>query len=424
MKRLFTAISLVVAALVLRADDSADLEERARRLKALVADLDSERPDVRDEAATRLLAAGSEAIPYVVDGVYRKNAKLHLQVLEKLIAQEKKGLPTELQMSEADLKEIVKGRVGDPKLPATARQYLYTRYLDAVELYRKGRFEDALARIAAIRELEPKPEFDGDLKKLRILCEERIVQTSLVQLSATTMTPIVADNTIAKVTFTATNMSDGPVEIWFGAPEDASNPDVKEAVLETNAVLQVEVVTTTCDPDGGVVSEVDPSIKKLNRYSIALKKGETVRLYEMEVPAMTGGIKLVRLTVSAKMRVAQIDGQGAPRAQRSLSFQPAEIRVVPGKIQEAAANALQSLLAAIDAGQPDSVFLFCNVMPDKDRPLAVEALMRILRDAKYTDYDRSVARNCLQTLTGEFFRDSDGWLKWDDEAKKAAGGNR
>ena len=93
MKRIFTGIVLGLAALVLRADDSTDLEEKARRLMALVADLDSERPDVREEAATRLLAAGGDAIPYVVDGVYRKNARLHLQVLEKLIAQEKKGCP-------------------------------------------------------------------------------------------------------------------------------------------------------------------------------------------------------------------------------------------------------------------------------------------------------------------------------------------
>ncbi len=422
MKRLFTGIALGLAALVLQADDSTDLEEKARRLKAMVADLDSERPDVREEAATRLLAAGGEAIPYVVDGVYRKNAKLHLQVLEKLVAQEKKGLPAELQLSEQDLKEVVKGRVGDTKMQPTARQYLYSKYLEAVDLFRKGRFEEALAKISAIRELEPKLEFDGELKKLRILCEERLVQMSLVHLTATTMTPIVGDNTIAKVTFNATNMSDGPVEIWFGDPKDAGNAAIREAVLESNAVLHVEAVSMVCDPDGGTVSETEPSIKKLNRYSIPLKKGETVKLFEMELPAMTSGIKMVRIVVSAKMRVAQIDGPDAMKAQRSLSFQPAEIRVIPGNIQVAAGNALQNFLNAINAGQPDSVFLFCNVMPDKDRPLAVEALMRILKDTQYTDYDRSVARNCLHTLTGEFFPGDEGWLKWQEETGKASSG--
>lgn len=417
MRRLLAGIPLALAAIALRADDAGDLEEKTRRLSALVAELDSPRVEAREEAATRLLAAGGDAIPFVLDGVYRKNARLHLQVLEKLVAQERKGLPVELQMTDADLKAVVKDRLGDPK-SAPVRTWLYARYLEAVDLFRQARYEEALARGSAILELDPRVDFADDVKRLRVKCEEELVQLHLVRLTAVTMTPVVGDNTVVKVAFNATNMSTGDVEIWFGPPADRNNEAVRDAVIQNQAFLQVEVVTSVCEPDGSSASVPEMSVKPLQRYSIPVPQGQSVRLYEMEIPAMTSGVKLVKLFVSARMRVVQVDGPAPMLKERALAFQPALICVVPGDIQAAAANALQNLCNAIDRGQPDSAFLFCNVMPDPERPKAVEVVMQILRDRKYTDYDRSVARNCLHTLTGEAFRDDQGWLKWHEEQSR------
>lgn len=419
MKRLLAGIPLALAAITLRADDAGDLEEKTRRLSALVAELDSPRAEAREEAATRLLAAGADAIPFVLDGVYRKNAKLHLQVLEKLIAQERKGLPAELRMTDQELKAVVKDRLGDPKA-APVRTWLYSKYLEAVDLYRQRHFEEAIAKAGAILELDPRVEFAGDVKLLRVKCEEELVQVHLVRLSAVTMTPVVGDNTVVKVAFNATNMSTGNVEIWFGPPAERNNQPVRDAVIENQSVIQVEMVTSVCEPDGSSSSETELSVKPLRRYSIQVPQGETVRLFEMEIPAMTSGIKLVKIFVNAKLRVVQVDGPEPLLKERSLSFQSAEIRVVPGDIQAAAGNALQNLCNAIDRGQPDSTYLFCNVMPEKDRPQAVEVLMNLLRASKANDYDRRVARNCLRTLTGEAFMDDEGWIRWQDELRKAA----
>lgn len=418
MRRLIAGIPLVLAAISLRADDAADLEEKARRLSALVADLDSPRTEVREEAATRLLAAGGDAIPYVLDGVYRKNARLHLQVLEKLVDQERKGLPVELRMSDEDLKAVVKDRLGDPK-SEPVRTWLYSKYLEAVDLFRQGRYEESIAKAGAILDLDPRVPFAGDVKLLRVKCEEQMVQINLVRLSAVTMTPVVGDNTVVKVAFNATNMSTGDVEIWFGPPADRNNPPVRDAVIQNQSFLEVEVVTVVCEPDGSSTSEPEPSIKPLKRYSIPVPQGQTVRLYEMEIPALTSGVKLVKIFVNARIRVVQVDGPAPLLKERALDFRPAMIRVVPGDIQAAAANALQNLCNAIDRGQPDSAFLFCNVMPDAERPKAVEVVMQILRDRKYTDYDRRVACNCLNALTGESFRDAQGWLKWHEERAQA-----
>ncbi|MEK7469843.1 MAG: hypothetical protein AAB074_20950 [Planctomycetota bacterium] len=424
MKRLTIGLMLGLAVCTLSADDEgAALEEKAKRLMGLVGELDSDRPDVREDAATKLLAAGGDAIPFVIDGVYRKNAKLHLQVLEKLLVQEKKGLPAELQLTDQDLKEIVKHRLGDAKLTAPARTWLYGKYIEAVDLYRKGRYEEALAKTAAILELDPRIEFGDDLRKLRIKCEEKQVQVGLVRTAATTLTPICQDNSIAKIAFNATNLAAGEVEIWFGAPTDAKDSDVVAAVKK-QAMLHVEVVKQICEPDGSFRQESESLLKPLDRYSIPLKLGESKRLYEMELPAMAPGPEMVKFIIFAKMRVVKIDGPEPMEKERWIEFAPVEIRVIPGNIQAAGGNALQDLLTAIDKRQPDSVFLFCNIMPEKDRPLAAEALIKVLKTSSATEYDRAVARNCLGTLTGEFHASDEGWLKWHEDTNAVVAPNR
>ena len=49
--------------------------------------------------------------------------------------------------------------------------------------------------------------------------------------------------------------------------------------------------------------------------------------------------------------------------------------------------------------------------------------MQILKAEKSKDYDKDVARNCLFTLTGRFFRTNEEWLKWNEQtrAEKAPG---
>ncbi|KAF0244461.1 MAG: hypothetical protein FD180_2488 [Planctomycetota bacterium] len=417
MKRLLAVLALGLAVCTIRADEGADMEEKAKRLMALVADLDSERPDVREDAATKLLATGGDAIPFVIDGVYRKNAKLHLQVLEKLVAQEKKGLPAELQLSDDDLKAVVKDRLGDTKQSSQVKTFLYLKYLEGVELFRKGHYEEAQAKAAAILELDPRIEFADAIRKLRIQCEEQLIQVGLVRTTATTLTPICADNSIAKVAFNATNLAAGNVEIWFGDPNQAGNPQVAAAV-KAQATLHVEVSTQVCDADGGSSTETQSTEKPLDRYSVPLKTGETRRLFEMELPALSPGVKLVKLFVSAKMRVVQIDGPTPMVRERWLRFPAVEIKVVPGNIQAAGANALQNMCDALQAAQANSVFLYCIVMPEGDRPKAAAFLIEILKPGKWTDYDRLVARNCLSTLTGETFTNDEAWLKWHDDSKR------
>ncbi|MCE9584570.1 MAG: hypothetical protein K8T20_18935 [Planctomycetes bacterium] len=413
MKKLLFALLLAPAAL-LCADpgEEAAMAEKATRLKGFVADLDSERQNVREEAATALLAAGADAIPYVLDGIYRKNARLHLQVLEKLVEQEKAVLPAEMRLSDEDLKAIVQERLGDPKTAQQGRTYLYAKYIEAVELEKKGRFDDALAKLNAIKTLEPHADFISAVKELERKCQDQHVQAWLVRLSATTSTPVCQDNGTAKVTFTATNMSAGDVEIWFGEPAEADNPDVRKAVLGQES-LEIKVTTMTCGADGGNFSEEKPTTRSIATYSIPIKKGADARIAEIEIPTLANGRELVKIFVSARLRVFRVDGPTPLVSQHLLESQAAEIRVLPvGDLQAAMKNPLQDLMVSIDHSDWNSVFLFSNIMPEMEKPKAVQALIGILRDAKFRDGEKAVARNCLATLTGKSFAKSDEWLKW------------
>src|SRR5688572_28798054 len=91
-------------------EPNADAEafiEKARRIKEWVAQLDSKSQTERDEAASRLMATGGDAIPHVLQALHDKNAKLHLSVLQKLIEQEHSALPPELRVTEEDLKALI-----------------------------------------------------------------------------------------------------------------------------------------------------------------------------------------------------------------------------------------------------------------------------------------------------------------------------
>lgn len=418
MKRLIAGFIALALVLTLRADDASDMEAKAKRLTALVDKLDSERPSEREDAGTALLAAGADAIPYVIDSIYRKNGKPHLQALEKLLAQEKVKLPAELQLTEDDLKAVIRERCGDGKGGKDGRLYLYNKFLEAVDMYRAGQYDAALDRIAAIRNLEPQIQFLAAIKELDRKCRAQKVQCMLVRTAATSSTTLTEGGKTFKIAFNATNMSGGDVQVWFGPPAEEQNADVREEVLKSSSSLEVTVETQVCEANGGGSSTGHQTTQVLGRYSFKLKPGETVKLCEMEIPALGDATKLVKMVVSANMRVLQIDApHDAVLDQREVAFVPAEIRVLPGNMQVAAENCLQNMLNALSAGHANDVFLFCNIMPDKDKPLAVEPLLKVLREGQYNEYDKSVARNCLIPLTGKHFRTNEEWLKWSSQPK-------
>jgi hypothetical protein len=418
MKRWVWALWL--AALPARGEDPSSeavrLEARMRAMKALVADLDAIDGARREDAATQLLMAGKEAIPYVLDAIHRKEAKLHLTVLEKLIAQESEGLPPELRIAPDDLKSIVDKRLGDPALAKDGKAFLYSKFLGACALFRAGRHEQALEIATAILVLEPRCEFADDLQKLRIACEEQQVQDWLVRTTASPSKEVYGAEELAKVTLTFTNMAGGNVEIWFGPPADRDVPETRALVLEKHAVAHIDISRALHEADGSFSEEVEQASLKLGRYSVALKPGESWSVM-LDVDTMgrkdEGNLRIV--TVRPMVRVVHIDGPTPVSKQRALRFSPAVIKVFPGDIKKAMENALQNLLSCIDRCDANSLFMFSHLMPEDKRTQAVEAVIKILKDDKWKASDRRIARNCLAALTGEAFATDEGWKQWYEE---------
>jgi hypothetical protein len=301
---------------------------------------------------------------------------------------------------------------------AEGKHWLYLKYKAAVDEYRKGRYDAALEKANAILTLEPRADFAQDVTKLRILCEEQQIQTWLVRTSAAPSKPICGDGEMVRVSFSLTNVAAGPVEVWFGPKAGQNDPLVRQQVLARNAVLEVEVVEATVEADGSFLEIPACSTKPLEKYSIPVKQGETLKIHEMEVFATEGGDekrpKLKRIRVTATMRVDSVDGPTPVSKQRIIRFPAAEIRVVPGDIQQARQNTLQKMLAAIDAKAEDAVFWYCCLMPEKDRAPASEPFERILRKPDSPEVDRAIARNCLRELTGKPLMTDEEWLKYFD----------
>lgn len=416
MKRILVLALLAVPASA--QDEASRLEERMRELKALVAALDSADAEKRDDAAAKLLAAGHEAIPYVTDEIHRKGARLQLALLHKLIAQENDALPAELRLSDEDLRAVVKLRATDPEVRDKGRLYLYAKYLEAVDDYRKGYFQSARDKAAAIQTLERRVDFEQDLVKLKKLAEEQIVQTWLVRVSVLPDKVLHQCGDMARVSLTFTNMSAGEIEVWFGPKDQAENADMRQQVLSTNAVVRAELTRSAHTPDGTFIETREELTVRLGCYSLRLKPGES-RRWPVEIDTLGDKDSSVfqKVAVRADVRVVEIDGPGGDREPRNLRFAPCDLKVFPGDLKKAMENPLQDMLTSIDRGDATSLYMYSQLMPEDKRGPAVEALMKILADPKWSrEEDRRIVRNCLEALTGESFRTDEEWLKWRDQA--------
>lgn len=189
-------------------------------------------------------------------------------------------------------------------------------------------------------------------------------------------------------------------------------PEVRAEVLRSNSVVRVEIFTSEMEADGTFSEIRTEMIRPLNKYSIALRRGESVKIAEFDLDTLRADKFFCRMTVKAWMKPVLITGPESSTKQRNLRFQPAEIKVFPGDLKKASENPLQGLCNAIDLGDANSAFLFCQLMPQDKSGMAVETVIKILQDTKWKEGDRRIARNCLSALTGETRGTDADWLEW------------
>ncbi|NUN48497.1 MAG: hypothetical protein HUU15_06675 [Candidatus Brocadiae bacterium] len=392
-----------------------ELAARAEKLRGLVADLDSEDVSKREDAWGALLAAGGEAIPYLVDSIRRKGASQQLKVLQRLVEEENEPLPPELRMTAEDLKALIASRAEfRPDRDAT-RKYMYAKFLDAVDLYRKKHYQSALEHARAIQKLEPALDFNDTIVKLKKACEQGIIQATLVRSTVSVSHAICKDGQILKFTFELTNMSTDTVTIWLGDALLQNDPAVRSQVIDRNSQLEVEFREASCEPDGSSSEIVSAEPSLLKRYSIELKTAQTLRLAVVERLAEASDTHLKKLRARARLRFHSITGPGGgfPNPME-LVFEETEARIFPGNLAEAQVDPFQGMLRALDAQDRLGVYLFANLVTEADRGMATEALMKALKHPQANEEDGRVLRNCLAVVTGQAFGKNEEWLRWHD----------
>ncbi|MBI3096766.1 MAG: hypothetical protein HYY93_00755 [Planctomycetes bacterium] len=289
---------------------------------------------------------------------------------------------------------------------ATAEQYLYTKFLQAAELYQKGRYDQCQSLCEAIIVLETGLPFMDRVKQLKVVCEEREIERHLVRARVTTGRPVYEIGDPIDCTLTVTNVSAHSLKLVFAEPPaDASSP--AQRVGYARASVQV----AEYDPYGGadVLSRdielalpdeitIDPGRDWSSPFTIDSS---------MDAPVSR---RFRTYRVSIEFRSPTIT-RADMNTMRRLVSETLEIRVFPPDVDPVLKSPMEFFARAMDSGAANDIFLCALLVPEHDQKKAVALCMTALPRA--TEDGQRCLMTCLKWLTHlPFEYDAAAWTKW------------
>ncbi|MBI4834364.1 MAG: hypothetical protein HY811_06070 [Planctomycetes bacterium] len=377
--------------------ESEQLISQTNQIIELIAKLESQDSAQAKAAFQKLKEIGLPAIPFLVDKL--KDKGIYLELVSQIHAFQ---LPSADEIK-ANLKiwqELI--GVSSEKEVAVIEKYFYSKYLQAVQSYQKEQYQEALDTINAINKLEPKVSFREKIQLFRILCEEKIIQKSVVRVTLRTPKDIYEIGDKIFVTFKMENVSLDPLEINLGA----------------NPFMMINRTFAEYSPLGDYVSTTDVTDEKLPVNSIKLNPQE---IWEHTFTIDTSkdsptSIYYRTYDIWTEIKASKIKSGSNEAIKRIISL-PATIRVFPPSVEKVLKDPLPCLAQALDGGIPIDIFLCALLVPEKDKDKAIELLMRSLDS--FPEESRRAVMTSLKHITRLPLEiDEKAWRQWWKERKR------
>ncbi len=391
------------------------LFELAQRATTLVDRLIAAPENEVEAVSQELLKMGPPAIPFLMNKLGELRADRLVKVIDQIHYLEappatELEAPAELGLSPTDFEKLKQPVSKD--YAKELETLLYRKYLEAIELYKVRRYEQACRLAEAVIAVEPRLSFRTDLQRLKILCEERLLTSRQLAARLATRKRTCKVGETIEVVARIENLTAGPLTIELATTQMVNPARKGQGKSEPGRThLFVTINYTEYDPYGNVHSivrqeqvEVDPRI--------VLGLGQPwKRAFTLETLRDNPlGIVYKEYHLTAEMRPTSIAGITSS-VPRKIVFEPLTVRVFPQDIDRILEHPLEFFVGALDAGSPLDILLGAMLVPEQDVPKAIEFIIMAL--PRVTDMGKRVLMNALRLLTKEPIEfDEQAWIKW------------
>jgi hypothetical protein len=377
--------------------ESEQLINQTNQIVGLIAKLESQDNAEVKAAFQKLKEIGLPVIPFLVDKL--KDKGIYLELISQIHAFQ---LPTadEIKASLKIWQELI--GASSEKEVAAIEKYFYSKYLQAVQAYQKEEYQEALDIINAIGKLEPKVSFREKIKLFRVLCEEKLIQKSIVRVTLRTPKEIYEIGDKIFITLKMENVSLSPLEINLGE----------------NPFMMISRTFAEYGPLGDYMSTTDITDEKITENTIKLKPQE---IWEHTLTIDTSkdnpnSIYYRTYDIWAEIKPSKIKSGSNEAIKRIISL-PITIRVFPPSVEKVLKDPLPCLAQALDGGIPIDIFLCALLVPEKDKDKAIELLMRSL-DSFPEEAKKAVMTSLKHITKLPLEIDEKVWRQWWKERKK------
>lgn len=363
------------------------------RVADLVLLLSSSDASVRALAKKELVLVGRAAVPAIEVAMRERGTLDHYLALLDIYRLHATGEDESRWIGEAIYGAIAEK---EPAAGVDRKAYVAARYEQACRLYQEEQI-DAAARIAeGLLLLEPESPDAGEIRRLKALCDQRLLQARTVAASVTADVRGAVKGDRVKLTFALENRAKDDVKLDFGFG---------------SGVIVVELVVTAREPLGTETVATRATSIDLGR-DVSLAPGQT-RTWTLELDTDED------FKDSDFMRVYDVHAWvqpfrlhvGKSSTGTRIVFVPARVPVVPASAREFLADPLLSFRRAVDTMSMHDVFVCAMLLEGPEKEEAVGVLIRLLREMDVAG--RSMTCYTLRFMTGRpFGGEVARWEKW------------
>lgn len=391
------------------------LFELARRTTTLIDRLLLAPENDVEAVSQELLLIGQEALPFLLGKLSELRADRLIKVIDQ-INYLHGTLPTDSEKpSELGLCPAEFDGLRRPLSEEDAKKLetlLYQKYLEAIALYKAGKFEQAHKLAEALIIVERRLPFRPDVQRLKVLCEEALLTSRLVAARLAAKKRIYEVGETIEIVASMENLTAGPLTIELAASQPVE-PAVKGAATvtpgKTHLFLTIEY--TEYDPYGSVHSIVRQELVEVEpRITLSLEQPWRHSFNIETLKDNPLGMVYKEYKVMAEMRFASVSG-ATTLVPRRIVFEPLTLRVFPQDVDPILRHPLEFFIGALDAGSPIDILLGAMLVPEKDQLKAVEFMIKALPHA--TQIGKRVLMNTLRLVTKAPVQfDEQAWIKW------------
>jgi len=383
-----------------KADDDAQPAPAAsaEEIRLLLSVLDSPHPETSHTALKQLLAIGRPVLPFLEDRLRLRAGDAYVDLLRGI------GLlpePTKDQDPAARLEEM-KANAGTAN-PVEVDKFLSDKFLAAQHMFDGGRFEQCKALVEGILAVEPSCTLRADLKNLKLLCEQRITESTIARPTLTTRDSAYRAQDRIDLAFQLEDVTTGPVDLDFTGslmstaklPKNAQNFILADVTItDYTAYGDMRSWNRRLTFDLKANASLSPGKPWIYHAGLDLSPDPPTKMYRT--------YKIEAEVRPYMVRTAEGDTHG-----RKITFPPLTFGVFPVEddLEVVRAHALERLSLAFDAIEgnkkvgANDVFLVCMLMPEADKSKAVDLLMHALGHPRASDVDKQLFISCLRQLT-------------------------